>query len=117
MQDQESKELNDLNPTDKEFTEQVNKLSETLSLVEHALKVKLPDLEQAVVAMATVIGELEAVRQKHESLIGLLLSESPLYQQYKESQQKESESNGNASSPLSTSTPQTGKKTHGKIKF
>jgi hypothetical protein len=127
MQDQENNELNDLSPADKELSEQVSKLNETLKLVEHALKVRLPDLEQAVVAMASVIGELEADRQKNESLIGILLSESPLYQQYRESQLKESEGKGNttpsplqdksSSLPLSTSIPKAGKKAHGEIKF
>ena len=81
-------------------------LMSSLKHVEDSLNVKLPEMEHAIQALTSIMTDLDARVNSQESLIGLLLSESPAYQKYLKSQD-----NDNNSSPIN------GNKTRGKIVF
>lgn len=88
----------------------VEKIMESLSVVESVLSNRIPDLERAVVALTSVVGELENKIAHQDSLIALLIAESPTYKKY-----LEDANDSNAETEAIKPTPKAGSKSRGKI--
>jgi hypothetical protein len=95
-----------------EANEMLNVLMSSLKTVEEALNTKLPDMDHAINALTSIMTEMEARLTQQDSILSMLLAESPSYNELLKKENPE-----HASSAANPTSPSNESKKRGQIIF